>query len=104
MLPAFMRVPPPLFSLKKADESLRFLLSVISGTGSEGQKQTAAAMLKFHRQSPFDFGVTLGDNFYSVEWRVPRIPDGRLNGKRCTIRIGIRIYATLGNHDWGSGG
>ena len=72
MLPAFLRESPPVFSLKEAGQPVRVVTLGDFGYGSpgnrrlagDGQKQVAAAMLQSHRQSPFDFGVTLGDNFY----------------------------------------
>lgn len=101
MLPSFMRTPPPIFSLKKADEPVRILAFGDFGTGSEPQKQTAAAMVKYHRQTPFDFGVTLGDNFYSVGMESPSDPRWKTQWENLYDPLGIKIYATMGNHDWG---
>ncbi|MEP7274304.1 MAG: hypothetical protein ABI882_22615, partial [Acidobacteriota bacterium] len=65
MLPTFMRVPPPVFAVKRADEPVRVLAFGDFGNGSPEQKQVAEAMQGFHRRTPFDFGLTLGDNFYT---------------------------------------
>src|ERR1044072_1818111 len=74
MLPAFLRKPPELFSLKPENQPIRVLAFGDFGTGSEQQKQTAAAMLAVHRKTPFDFGLTLGDNFYSLGMASPQDP------------------------------
>lgn len=101
MLPSFMRTPPPIFSLKKTDEPVRILAFGDFGTGSEGQKQTAAAMVRYHRETPFDFGITLGDNFYSVGMESTSDPRWKTQWEDLYRPLGIRIYATYGNHDWG---
>src|SRR5262249_10412310 len=51
MLPSFLRVPPPVFPLKPEDQPIRVLAFGDFGTGSKEQKQVAAAMLAFHRQT-----------------------------------------------------
>src|SRR4029079_11116706 len=101
MLPAFMRVTPPIFSLKGESQSIRVLAFGDFGNGSVEQKQVAAAMRKFHVQTPFDFGVTLGDNFYGSG--LESVTDSRLKTwwDELYDPMGIKFYATLGNHDWG---
>ena len=101
MLPAFMRVPPPVFSLKPSDKAVRVLAFGDFGNGSEGQKQVAAAMLKHHRQTRSDFAVTLGDNFYSSGMESPTDPRWKTWWDELYDPLGLKIYATLGNHDWG---
>ena len=101
MLPAFLRTPPPIFSLKESDRAVRVLAFGDFGNGSEGQKQVAAAMLKFHRQTPFDFAVTLGDNFYGAGMESTADPRWKTWWDDLYDPLGIRFYATLGNHDWG---
>lgn len=101
MLPAFLRVPPPLFSLKAEDQSIRVLAFGDYGNGSAEQKQVAAAMLKFRRQTPFDFAITLGDNFYSSGMESPSDPRWKTWWDALYDPLGIKFYATLGNHDWG---
>ncbi len=108
MLPAFLRASPPVFSLKAADQTIRVVTLGDFGYGSPGnrklagenQQQVARAMLEAHRQRSFDFGLTLGDNFY---------PDGMesLSDTRWQTLwrdlyepLGLKFYATLGNHDW----
>jgi predicted phosphodiesterase len=101
MLPAFLRVAPPIFSLKAEDQPVRVLAFGDFGNGSKEQKAVAAAMLKFHRQTPFDFAVTLGDNFYSYGMESLTDPRWKTWWDELYDPLGIKFYATLGNHDWG---
>ena len=63
MLPAFLNEPPPLFTVTEQD-AVRVVAFGCFGTGTSDQKQVASAIMTHHRQSPFDFGITAGDNFY----------------------------------------
>jgi hypothetical protein len=101
MLPAFLRTPPPIFTVKNADQSVRVLAFGDFGNGSLGQKETASAMLKYHRQTPFDFAVTLGDNFYSYGMESLADPRWKTWWDELYDPLGVKFYATLGNHDWG---
>jgi len=101
MLPSFLRVAPPIFSLKAEDQPIRILAFGDFGNGSKEQKQVAAAMLKYHRQSPFDFAVTLGDNFYSSGMESITDPRWKTWWDELYDPLGIKFFATLGNHDWG---
>ncbi len=101
MLPSFLRVSPPIFSLKAAEQSVRVVAFGDFGTGSEAQKQVASAVLKHHRQTPFDFGITLGDNFYPVGMHSPGDPRWATQWEQLYQSLGVKFYATLGNHDWG---
>lgn len=102
MLPSFLRVVPPTFSLKPVDQPVRALAFGDFGTGSNEQKLVAAAMLEYHRKKPFDFGMTLGDNFYSVGMASPTDQRWKTWWNDLYDPLGIKLYATLGNHDWGS--
>jgi tartrate-resistant acid phosphatase type 5 len=100
MLPSFLRAVPPEFSLKKAGSSIRVLAFGDFGTGSDEQKRLAATLLQYHKKHRFDFGITLGDNFY------PRGMNG-LNDSRWQTQweslygpLKIEFYAVMGNHDW----
>jgi tartrate-resistant acid phosphatase type 5 len=101
MLPAFMRVPPALFSLKAADKPVRVLTLGDFGQGTAAQKQVAAAMLQAQRQTPFDFALTLGDNFYSTGMHSPEDPRWQTWWSELYDPLGLKFYATFGNHDWG---
>lgn len=98
--PSFMRVPPPLFSLAPADKHIRVLAFGDFGTGSAAQKQTAAAMVAYHKIHPFDFGLTLGDNFYARGMDSPDDPRWQTQWEQLYTPMHIPIYAVLGNHDW----
>jgi tartrate-resistant acid phosphatase type 5 len=102
MLPAFLQVPPPLFSVEPPDKSIRALAFGDFGTGSMAQEQTAAAMRDYHKEHPFDFGLTLGDNFYTYGMVSPSDPRWQTQWEQLYGPLGIKFYATLGNHDWAS--
>jgi tartrate-resistant acid phosphatase type 5 len=101
-LPDFLRIPPPIFSLKPPDQSIRVLAFGDFGTGSPAQISTAKAMVEYHKSHPFDFGLTLGDNFYSTGMVSPSDPRWQTQWEQLYGPMGIKFYATLGNHDWGS--
>jgi hypothetical protein len=102
MLPAFMRVPPARFSIKPDNQPVRFIAFGDYGTGSPAQKQTAAAMAEWNRKTPFDFGITLGDNFYTFGMMSPTDPRWKTQWDELYDPLKIKIYASLGNHDWAS--
>jgi tartrate-resistant acid phosphatase type 5 len=101
MLPAFLEVPVPQFSVMPAGKPIRVLAFGDFGTGSEAQKQTAAAMVAYNKLHPFDFGLTLGDNFYGQGLSTPTDPRWQTQWEQLYGPMGIKFYATLGNHDWG---
>ena len=101
-LPSFMQVPPPLFSLKPLDQPIRVLAFGDFGNGSIEQKEVASAMQRFHQTQPFDFAITLGDNFYSVGMESPTDPRWKTWWNELYDPLGIKFYVSLGNHDWGS--
>ncbi|HVF89656.1 MAG TPA: metallophosphoesterase [Blastocatellia bacterium] len=100
MLPAFLRAPAAAFSVKASDQPVRVLAFGDFGTGSDMQKKIAAAMRDYHGQTPFDFGITLGDNFYRAGMDSPSDPRWQTWYSDLYDPLGIKIYATLGNHDW----
>ena len=103
MLPSFYAsTATRVFALKAEDKSVRVLAFGDFGTGTENQKQVAAAMLGFHKKSAFDFAITLGDNFYSVGMESPTDPRWKTWWDDLYNPLGIKFYATMGNHDWGS--
>jgi tartrate-resistant acid phosphatase type 5 len=99
MLPGFLRKPPDLFSVKKAG-AMRVLAFGDFGDGSEAQRTTALAMREAAREKPFDFGITLGDNFYKEGMASPIEPRWRSWWADLYGPLGIRFYAVMGNHDW----
>ena len=101
MLPSFLQEPQPTFSIKIKGDTVRVLAFGDYGNGSKNQREVAVAMKKFHDKKAFDFGVTLGDNFYSKGMLSTRDPHWKEWWHDMYDRLGIPLYATLGNHDWG---
>jgi len=99
MLPSFLRQPPPRFE-QGSSRSIHVLAFGDFGNGSEEQKRTAAAMRRAHREHPFDFGLTLGDNFYEKGMSGPSDPRWVSQWEDLYGPLGIRFYPVLGNHDW----
>lgn len=79
-------------------------VAVIGDFGYSGKRSgadaVARAVLAAHRESPFDFGLTVGDNFYP---RGVASTGDSLWKKEFHDRydaLGIRFFAILGNHDY----
>jgi len=100
-LPAFFHDPPPIFSAKPAGQPVRVLAFGDYGQGTAGQKAAAQAMLRYHRRQPFDFAITLGDNFYPRGMSGPADPRWKSLWEDLYDPIGIPFYISMGNHDWG---
>ncbi len=72
------------------------------GDGSKRQKSVAEAIVRSHGISPFDFGLTLGDNFYRCGVRGVQDPKWKTHWEDLYgVPLGIPFYAALGNHDYG---
>jgi len=101
-LPLFFWDAPPVFSVKPASAPIRVLAISDFGTGGQEQQLPFDTMLKYHRARPFDFGITLGDNYQDDGAHGPA--DSRWDEYWGGLypRLGIPFYASLGNHDWGS--
>jgi tartrate-resistant acid phosphatase type 5 len=100
--PAFIYHAPPLFSVEPSSKAIRVLAFGDFGTGSAGQIQDAQAMLAYHKAHPFDFGVTLGDNFYTKGLSSPEDPRWQTQWEQLYGPLGIKFYAVYGNHDYNS--
>ena len=108
-LPAFMRVPPPVFAIKPRGKVVRVITLGDFGYGDDAnkqiagapQKQVAAAMLKTQRQASFDFALTLGDNFYPTGMLSPTDPRWKTLWSDLYDPLKLKFYVTYGNHDWG---
>jgi tartrate-resistant acid phosphatase type 5 len=99
-LPAIMQNPPPVFQIPTNGDSVRVVMMGDFGTGGEDQHKVAAAMVEEHRKKPFDFGLTLGDNFY-VDVTSPDDPQLKKVFEDLYGPMGITFYPCFGNHDWG---
>jgi tartrate-resistant acid phosphatase type 5 len=100
MLPSFLRAVPPPFSLKVSGSRIRVLAFGDFGTGSQEQKRLAATMLEYHKKHRFDFGITLGDNFYPRGMNGTSDPRWQTQWESLYGPLKIEFYAVLGNHDW----
>jgi len=100
-IPAANRDAPPLFSVVGPDRPIRVVAFGDFGTGEPSQIKTAAAIRAYAKNHPFDFGVTLGDNFYSTG--MTGISDSRWKTQWEDLYgpLGIKFYASFGNHDYG---
>lgn len=101
MLPAFMQDPPPVFAVTPGDRPIRVLAFGDFGTGQESQKALAATLADYATRQRFDFGFTVGDNFYSTGMHSTSDPRWRTWWEDMYAGLGITFYPALGNHDWG---
>jgi hypothetical protein len=100
-LPHFLREAPPVFTVKaESRRSARVLAFGDFGDGSERQQRMAEAMRRAHAAKPFDFAITLGDNFYPVGMNSPQDPRWERDFARVYGPMRIPFFPTLGNHDW----
>ena len=100
-LPSFFQTPPPVFSVKPPNQPIRVLAFGDFGQGTPGQQLTAHAMLRFHRRTPFDFAITLGDNFYPRGMESPSDPRWKTLWDELYNPLRIPFYVSFGNHDYG---
>ena len=101
MLPSFLQDPPPVFSVRPPGGSIRVLAFGDYGNGTQNQRDVATAMKRYHDDKRFDFGITLGDNFYSKGMLSTSDPNWKKWWDEMYDPLGIQFYASLGNHDWG---
>jgi len=104
-LPPFFWQPKSIPPIKPQSERVRFVALGDFGCGAPGmdtanQKLVAAELLRQHEIRPFDFGVTVGDNFYPLGAASPDDARWKTDWEDLYGRLGIAFYATLGNHDW----
>jgi len=99
-MPGFMRRPPPVFSVKPPDQPVRIVGMGDFGSGSEGQRSVAAAIVRMGKAAPFDLGLTFGDNFYPSG--MTGTDDRRWKDWWESLYgpLGITFYPSLGNHEW----
>ena len=88
----------PALRLPLKDGSLRFMVMGDTGTGDNGQYETAREMVALRQQFPFEFVIMVGDNIYGSDsaadykkkFETPYKP---------LLDAGVKFYASLGNHD-----
>jgi tartrate-resistant acid phosphatase type 5 len=100
-LPNFLRTPPPVFRLVPEDKPIRVVALGDFGTSSPAQIKVAATMREYQKEHPFDFGLTLGDNFYPNGAGSLNDPQWKSKWEDLYAPMEIKFYATLGNHDYG---
>ena len=88
---------PP--AILPADRPVRVVAFGDFGDGSFGQMRVAGAIARHDRWQPLDFGITLGDNFYPKGLDELFDPRWQRDWERFYTQLGIRFYATFGNHD-----
>jgi tartrate-resistant acid phosphatase type 5 len=96
---SLMLAPPPVFVVSTA-QSMRVVAFGDFGDGHDPQRQTAAAMVAYHKSHPFDFGITLGDNFYPSGISSIQDPRWKTQLEDLYGPMQIKLYPTLGNHDY----
>ncbi len=99
-LPGYMRKPPAVFSVKPAGQSIRMVGMGDFGSGTQSQKDVAAAIVRMGKAKPFDFGLTFGDNFYPSGMTSTDDPRWRDWWETLYGPLGVAFYPTLGNHEW----
>ena len=100
VLPSFMRIAPkPFVAFPPSKRTLRILAFGDWGTGQPSQLEAAAAMRAYHGLHPFDFAITLGDNFYPEGVESPSDPRWMTQYEKVYSPMRIPVFASLGNHD-----
>jgi hypothetical protein len=99
-LPGFMRRPAAVFAAKPAGQPIRVVGMGDFGSGSQAQRDVAAAIVRMGKADPFDFGLTFGDNFYPSGMTGPDDPRWRDWWETLYGPLGIVFYPSLGNHEW----
>lgn len=82
-------------------QSVHFVALGDFGSGDKNQVAVANAMALRNRQEPFDFGISLGDNFYRCGVRNTRDADWKSRWEDLYTPLGVPFFASLGNHDYG---
>jgi tartrate-resistant acid phosphatase type 5 len=84
-----------------ADRPLHVVALGDFGSGSRHQLDVAHAIKRRNMQMPFDFGITMGDNFYRCGVHSVTDEKWQTRWEDLYSPVGIRFYASLGNHDYG---
>lgn len=71
------------------------------GSGDKNQLAVANALALRNRQEPFDFGISLGDNFYRCGVKNANDRNWKTRWEDLYTPLGIPFFASLGNHDYG---
>jgi tartrate-resistant acid phosphatase type 5 len=71
------------------------------GSGSPNQFAVARAIRARHERSPFNLGVTMGDNFYRCGVHSVNDENWKRRFEDLYSMLHMQIFASLGNHDYG---
>ena len=99
-IPGYLRKVPPVFSVMPADQSVRLVGMGDFGSGTQSQRDVAAAIVKMSKGAPFNLGLTFGDNFYPTGMDSPDDRRWRDWWENLYGPLGIVFYPSLGNHEW----
>ena len=77
---------------------LRFAATADSGAGDRNQFAVAAAMAKYHQQSPYGLVIMAGDNIYN-SGEISRVGITFEEPYAPLLKQGVKFQACLGNHD-----
>jgi hypothetical protein len=101
-LPLFWWQPPARFEAVPPSRPVRVVAIGDMGTGGADQMAIAETIGAAHKQRPFDFGITLGDNYQDDGPASPDDPRWQTYWGRLYTPLGLTFCPSLGNHDWGN--
>lgn len=102
LLPAFLLAQKDIGRTVPAGQPIHFVAFGDYGTGNEHQKSVARALALRNSQERFDFGITMGDNFYLCGVRSVKDSKWKNRWENMYTPLGFPFYAALGNHDYGN--
>jgi predicted MPP superfamily phosphohydrolase len=88
----------PTVPLPNRDGSFKFGVLGDFGTGDKSQYQLADQMAKLHQRFNYELVVLVGDNLYGSERPQDFVMKFELPYKPL-LDVGVKFYASLGNHD-----
>ena len=101
MLPAFLRTPPPVFSVKPADAPVRVLAFGDFGNGSAGTEGGRVDDRRLPCQPALRSGRHARRQLLQRRHGEPSDPRWRTWFEELYAPLGITFFPALGNHDWG---
>jgi tartrate-resistant acid phosphatase type 5 len=99
-IPGYMRRPPAVWAAVPPGRPIRVVGMGDFGSGTQAQKDVAAAIVRMGAARPFDFGLTFGDNFYPSGMASTADPRWRDWWEALYGPLGVTFYPTMGNHEW----
>ncbi len=91
---------PKEVTIEQGVSALRVVVLGDFGMGNKGQFDVARAIAELHRKQPFQFGITVGDNFYQHGVSSIHDPKWKTRWEEPYGGLGFPFYPTLGNHDY----